>query len=470
MSQITVIGTGYVGLVTGSCLSDFGHRIICVDNDEDKVRRLQNGEVPIYEPGLEAIVERNTYYNRLNFTTDTAEAVRSSEVIFIAVGTPPADDGSADLQYVEAVARDIGRAMDGYRVIVDKSTVPIGTGRRVQGWVREELDKRGVSFEFDVVSNPEFLREGNAIQDFTHPDRVVVGSDSERARDVMRQVYRVLYLNETPFIETNIETAEMIKYAANAFLALKITFINETANLCEKVGANVQDVARAMGRDGRISPKFLHAGPGYGGSCFPKDTRALAEIGRAAGARLHLIEQTVESNERQKKLTAAKVRTVLSAAGRKSGDAKAGTDSAANSSGGAQGPDAAGDLAGMTIAVLGLAFKPNTDDMRESPAITIMTELAAAGAHFRAYDPEAMEEAAWRLEHIKEHVAFTADEYEAMDGADAVLILTEWNQFRNLDLERVKKLLKAPYFFDLRNIYNRPMLEELGFIYTGVGV
>lgn len=467
MSQITVIGTGYVGLVTGSCLSDFGHRIICVDNDADKVRRLQNGEVPIYEPGLEAIVERNTYYNRLNFTTDTAEAVRSSEVIFIAVGTPPADDGSADLQYVEAVARDIGRAMDGYRVIVDKSTVPIGTGRKVQGWVREELDKRGVSFEFDVVSNPEFLREGNAIQDFTHPDRVVVGSDSERAREVMRQVYRVLYLNETPFIETSVETAEMIKYAANAFLALKITFINETANLCEKVGANVQDVARAMGRDGRISPKFLHAGPGYGGSCFPKDTRALAEIGRAAGARLHLIEQTVESNERQKYLTAAKVRTVMSRAKAGADTAKAGGP---DSGGGAQSPDGAGDLTGMTIAVLGLAFKPNTDDMRESPAITIMTELAAAGAHFRAYDPEAMEEAVWRLEHIKEHVAFSADEYEAMDGADAVLILTEWNQFRNLDLGRVKKLLKAPYFFDLRNIYNRPMLEELGFFYTGVGV
>jgi UDPglucose 6-dehydrogenase len=362
--------------------------------------------------------------------------------------------------------------MDGYLVIVDKSTVPIGTGRKVQGWVREELDRRGVSFEFDVVSNPEFLREGSAVQDFTHPDRVVVGSDSERALDIMRQVYRVLYLNETPFIETGIETAEMIKYAANAFLALKITFINETANLCEKVGANVQDVARAMGRDGRISPKFLHAGPGYGGSCFPKDTRALAEIGRAAGARLHLIEQTVESNERQKKLTAAKVRTVMSRAKAGADTAKAGAGGAegGTSSGAAQGPDDAGDLSGMTIAVLGLAFKPNTADMRESPAITIMTELAAAGASFRAYDPEAMEEAAWRLEHIKEHVAFTADEYEAMDGADAVLILTEWNQFRNLDLGRVKQLLKAPYFFDLRNIYNRPMLEELGFIYTGVGV
>jgi len=277
----------------------------------------------------------------------------------------------------------------------------------------------------------------------------------------MRQVYRVLYLNETPFIETNIETAEMIKYSANAFLAMKITFINEVANLSEKVGANVQDVARAMGRDGRISPKFLHAGPGYGGSCFPKDTRALAEIGKAAGARQHLIERTVESNEQQKHLMAAKVRSAL-----------AGASGAAGSSGTAAGTATAAsdDLSGKTLAVLGLAFKPNTDDMRESPAITIISDLAAAGAHFRAYDPEAMEEAAWRLEHVKDHVAFTADEYEAMDGADAVLILTEWNQFRNLDLQRVKELLKTPNFFDLRNIYNRPMLEELGFTYYGVGV
>jgi len=423
MSKITVIGTGYVGLVTGSCLSDFGHKITCVDNDKKKIARLLKGEIPIYEPGLEAIVERNAYYGRLNFSTDTAAAVAESEVIFIAVGTPPADDGSADLQYVEAVAREIARAMDGYRVIVDKSTVPIGTGARVRAWVQEELDKRGASYEFDVVSNPEFLREGSAVQDFTHPDRIVVGTESDRARDTMRQVYRVLYLNETPFIETNIETAEMIKYSANAFLAMKITFINEVANLSEKVGANVQDVARAMGRDGRISPKFLHAGPGYGGSCFPKDTRALAEIGKAAGARQYLIERTVESNEQQKHLMADKVRSALSAAGA-----------------------ASGDLSGKTLAVLGLAFKPNTDDMRESPAITIISDLAAAGAHFRAYDPE------------------------AMDGADAVLILTEWNQFRNLDLQRVKELLKTPNFFDLRNIYNRPMLEELGFTYYGVGV
>jgi len=448
MSQITVIGTGYVGLVTGSCLSDFGHKITCVDNDQKKIARLLKGEIPIYEPGLEPIVERNAYYGRLSFTTDTAKAVGDSEVIFIAVGTPPADDGSADLQYVEAVAREIARAMDGYRIIVDKSTVPIGTGSRVRAWVQEELDKRGADYEFDVVSNPEFLREGSAVRDFTHPDRIVIGTESEKARDIMRQVYRVLYLNETPFIETNIETAEMIKYAANAFLAMKITFINEVANLSEKVGANVQDVARAMGRDGRISPKFLHAGPGYGGSCFPKDTKALAEIGKTAGARMHLIEQTVDSNERQKHIMAKKVRDALTASA-----AAADTD-----------------LSGMSLAVLGLAFKPNTDDMRESPAITIISDLAAAGAHFRAYDPEAMEEAAWRLEHVKDHVAFTADEYEAMDGADAVLILTEWNQFRNLDLQRVKELLRQPYFFDLRNIYNRPMLEELGFNYIGVGV
>jgi len=480
MSNISVIGTGYVGLVTGSCLSDFGHKIICVDNDQDKVRRLQSGEIPIYEPGLEAIVERNTYYNRLTFTIDAAEAVLASEVIFIAVGTPPAEDGSADLQYVEAVARQIGMTMNGYRIIVDKSTVPIGTGRRVQGWIREELEKRSVSFDFDVVSNPEFLREGSAIQDFTHPDRVVIGAESDRAREGMRQVYRVLYLNETPFIETNIETAEMIKYAANAFLAMKITFINETANLCEKVGANVQDVARAIGRDGRISPKFLHAGPGYGGSCFPKDTRALAEIGKASGSRMSLIENTVEANNRQKKLMAEKVKAVLCGSGDAAGSqadgvSETGIGRKAPSEAGTAAADDAGsrkaaDLSGKTIAVLGLAFKPNTDDMRESPAIDIMTELAAAGAHFRAYDPEAMEEAAWRLEHIKEHTAFTADEYEAMDGADAVLILTEWNQFRNLDLNRVKQLLKTPYFFDLRNIYNRPMIEELGFIYTGVGV
>jgi len=381
MSNITVIGTGYVGLVTGTCLADFGHKVICADNNDEKIVTLNKGEkLPIYEPGLKAIVDRNVYYKRLSFTTDVDSAVRQSEIVFIAVGTPPADDGSADLQYVEAVARQIGRNIDTYTVVVDKSTVPIGTGQKVKGWLREELETRGADVPFDVVSNPEFLREGSALHDFTHPDRVVIGCESEKAQDLMRTVYRVLYLNETPFVETNIETAEMIKYASNAFLAMKITFINEVANLCDKVGANVQDVARAMGRDGRISPKFLHPGPGYGGSCFPKDTRALAEIGKLTGARQYMIEQTVESNERQKAHMAQKVKETLGE-----------------------------DLSGKTIAVLGLAFKQDTDDMRESPALTILTELADLGARFRAYDPEAMEESSWRLAHLKEQISYVID-------------------------------------------------------------
>lgn len=440
MSNIAVIGTGYVGLVTGVCLSDFGHHVVCVDNDPKKIEKLNNGELPIYEPGLLPIVERNRYYGRIKFTTDTRKAVESCDIVFIAVGTPPAEDGSADLRHVEDAAREIARAMNGYKVVVDKSTVPIGTGRKVKNWISEELKNRNVDHPFDVVSNPEFLREGSALQDFTHPDRVVVGAESERAISMMKDVYRVLYLNETPFVETNLETAEMIKYASNAFLAVKITFINEVANLCEKVGANVQDVARAMGKDGRISPKFLHAGPGYGGSCFPKDTKALVDIGKKAEARLHLVEQSIESNEKQKHRMAEKVAATM------------------------------GDLKGKKIAVLGLAFKPNTDDMRESPAITIMNDLAACGARFSAYDPEAINEAKWRLENIKEHIAYCSDEYAAIDKADAVMILTEWNQFRNLDLDRVKKTLKGNHFFDFRNIYRRQEMEERGFVYCGVGV
>ncbi len=440
MSNIAVIGTGYVGLVTGVCLSDFGHHVVCVDNDPKKIEKLNNGELPIYEPGLLPIVERNRYYGRIKFTTDTRKAVESCDIVFIAVGTPPAEDGSADLRHVEDAAREIARAMNGYKVVVDKSTVPIGTGRKVKNWISEELKNRNVDHPFDVVSNPEFLREGSALQDFTHPDRVVVGAESERAISMMKDVYRVLYLNETPFVETNLETAEMIKYASNAFLAVKITFINEVANLCEKVGANVQDVARAMGKDGRISPKFLHAGPGYGGSCFPKDTKALVDIGKKAEARLHLVEQSIESNEKQKHRMAEKVAATM------------------------------GDLKGKKIAVLGLAFKPNTDDMRESPAITIMNDLVACGARFSAYDPEAINEAKWRLENIKEHIAYCSDEYAAIDKADAVMILTEWNQFRNLDLDRVKKTLKGNQFFDFRNIYRRQEMEERGFVYCGVGV
>jgi len=301
MSKIAIIGTGYVGLVTGAVLSDFGHNIICVDNDIKKIEKLKAGEVPIFEPGLKTIIERNSFYGRLTFSTDTEKAVNESDIIFIAVGTPSSEDGSADLKYVEQVARKIAQSMNNPKIIVDKSTVPIGTGAKVKKWIKEELDKRGEAISFDIVSNPEFLREGSAVQDFTHPDRVVIGSDSKTALEAMKEVYRVLYLNETPFIETNLETAEMIKYSSNAFLAMKITYINEIANLCEKVGANVQDVAKAMGRDGRISPKFLHAGPGYGGSCFPKDSQALVKIGKEAGTPINLIEQTIKSNENQKK-------------------------------------------------------------------------------------------------------------------------------------------------------------------------
>ena len=318
MAKITIVGTGYVGLVSGACLADFGNTVVCVDNNDEKIKTLKEGGIPIYEPGLDDVVIRNVDAGRLSFTTDINDSVQKSGVVFIAVGTPPADDGSADLTYVEAVAREIGQAMNGYKVIVDKSTVPIGTGDKVRGWISDELSKRGgnaAGIEFDVVSNPEFLREGSAVQDFTHPDRVVIGAESDKARSIMKDVYRSLYLTETPYIETNIKSAEMIKYASNSFLAVKITFINEVANLCEKLGANVQDVAKAMGRDGRIGGKFLHPGPGYGGSCFPKDTQAMARIGRDAGEPLSIIETTVEANDRQKKRMVGKIENGLGGQG-----------------------------------------------------------------------------------------------------------------------------------------------------------
>ena len=442
MSKIAVIGTGYVGLVSGACLADFGNHVVCVDNNAEKIAALKTGVIPIYEPGLDLVVARNIAAGRLSFTMDLAAAVKANDVAFIAVGTPPSDDGSADLRYVEQVSREIARAMDFYKIIVDKSTVPVGTGRKVEGWIREELSARGVDLPFDVVSNPEFLREGSAVQDFTHPDRVVIGSESERAHTIMKDVYRSLYLNETPYIETNLETAEMIKYASNAFLAVKITFINEVANLCEKVGANVQDVAKAMGRDGRIGAKFLHPGPGYGGSCFPQDTQAMARTGRDHGEPLSIIEATIEANEKQKARMVEKIETGLGGTG---------------------------SLSGKTIAILGLSFKPNTDDMRDSPAIAVCEGLVARGAKLRAWDPAAMKEAAWRLASIKDSLLFANDEYDALDGADALVLMTEWNQFRNLDLDRVKTLLKAPNFFDLRNVYKREELETEGFAYFAVG-
>ncbi|MDR2943438.1 MAG: UDP-glucose/GDP-mannose dehydrogenase family protein [Treponema sp.] len=439
MAKIAVIGTGYVGSVSGACLADFGNHVICVDTDNEKIEALKKGIIPIYEPGLDAVVARNIACGRLSFSTDIAFAAKESDIIFIAVSTPPADDGSADLAYVETAARQIGSLIEKYTVIVNKSTVPVGTARKVISWVSDEITKRGLSTEFDVVSNPEFLREGTAVYDSTHPDRVVIGSESERARNIMKDVYRSLYLNETPYIETNLESAEMIKYASNAFLAVKITFINEISNLCEKTGADIRAVAKAMGKDGRIGSKFLHPGPGYGGSCFPKDTRAIAKIGRNNDEILHIVEAAIEANENQKLRAAKKIESVL------------------------------GSLSGKTIALLGLSFKPNTDDMRESPAITICEYLANRGAHLRLYDPAAMKSAQWRLKALEKSAYYAVDEYDAANSADALVIVTEWNQFRNLDLYKVKELLASPYFFDLRNIYKKQEAVAGGLKYFGIG-
>jgi len=443
MVNITIIGTGYVGLVSGACLADFGNTVVCVDSDVGKIEKLKNGDISIFEPGLDEVVERNIKTGRLSFTTELGSSLNKSDVIFIAVGTPPAEDGSADLQYVEQAARQIGNFINRYTIIVDKSTVPIGTGQKVKSWISEELGKRGLNVEFDVVSNPEFLREGTAVYDFTHPDRVVIGAESDKARNIMKNVYRVLYLNETPYIETNIESAEMIKYAANAFLAVKISFINEIANLCEKTGANIKHVAKAIGKDGRIGSKFLHPGPGYGGSCFPKDTKAIAAIARENGSPLSIVETTISSNERQKTKMLDKIE---------------------------KGMSGSGSLHDKTIAILGLAYKNNTSDMRESPAIAICEGLVERGARLRLYDPAAMQEAVWRLKSIEKNIFFANNEYNAMEGSHALVLATEWNQFRNLDLKKVKELLLSPYFFDLRNIYNKDEVTSAGFNYFGVGI
>jgi UDPglucose 6-dehydrogenase len=447
MINIAMMGAGYVGLVSGACLADFGHTVICVDRDGEKIGLLQNGEIPFYEPGLKDMIRRNAAAGRLFFSTSLPEALQKSEVVFIAVGTPPAKDGGADLSQVESAAREIGAAMRGYKVIVNKSTVPVGTGKKTARWIRCELARRidgdkAPDAEFDLVCNPEFLREGSAIQEFTHPDRVVIGAETERARNIMKEVYRSLYLNETPFIETNIETAEMIKYAANAFLAVKISFINETANLCEKTGADVQEVARAMGRDGRIGAKFLHPGPGYGGSCFPKDTRALARTGREQESPLLIVEAAIQANENQKQRMVKKIAACF---------------------------ESGGGLAGKTIALLGLAFKPNTGDTREAPALAIIRGLVQAGARIQASDPAALPEASRHLAEFGNAIGCFDDEYRAIAGCDALVIVTEWNQYRNLDLRRVKKLLKTPVLFDLRNIYKRQAVEQEGFRYFAVG-
>jgi UDPglucose 6-dehydrogenase len=431
--RIAMIGTGYVGLVSGACFSEFGVAVTCVDKDAGKIARLKRGEIPIYEPGLDQIVDSNMRAGRLEFTTDLAAAVKGADAVFIAVGTPSRrGDGHADVSYVFGAAEEIARALTGYAVVVTKSTVPVGTGRRVAEIIRKTRPEA----QFDVVSNPEFLREGSAIQDFMRPDRVVIGSESERAKDVMREVYRPLYLIETPMIFTAIETAELTKYAANSFLATKISFINEVADLCEQLGADVQDVARGIGLDGRIGRKFLHAGPGYGGSCFPKDCLALVRTAQEAGAPVSLVETTVRVNETRKEKMAARI---IRACG--------------------------GSVEGKTIAVLGLTFKPNTDDMRESASLAIIPALQRAGAAIRAFDPEGMEEA----KKLLEGVAFCEGAYDAMEGADAVVILTEWNEFRALDMRRVRELLRSPTIIDLRNIYKPADMAEAGFYYFSIG-
>jgi UDPglucose 6-dehydrogenase len=431
--RIAVIGTGYVGLVSGACFSEFGVSVTCVDKDADKIARLRQGEMPIYEPGLDQIVESNVRAGRLAFTTDLAAAVAGADAVFIAVGTPSRrGDGHADLSYVFAAAEEIARALTGYAVVVTKSTVPVGTGRRVAEIIR----KARPELVFDVVSNPEFLREGSAIQDFMRPDRVVIGAESERAQGVMRELYRPLYLIETPMIFTAVETAELTKYAANSFLATKISFINEIADLCEQVGADVQDVAKGIGLDGRIGRKFLHAGPGYGGSCFPKDCLALVRTAQEAGAPVSIVETVVAVNDARKDRMAQRI---IRACG--------------------------GSVEGKTVAVLGLTFKPNTDDMRESASLTIIPALQQAGASIRAFDPEGMKEA----EKLLDGVAFCGGAYEAMEGADAVVIVTEWNEFRALDLKRVRTLLRSPTVIDLRNIYKPADMAEAGFFYFSIG-
>ncbi|MCG8591756.1 MAG: UDP-glucose/GDP-mannose dehydrogenase family protein [Proteobacteria bacterium] len=436
--NVSVIGTGYVGLVTGACFSEFGVQVTCVDQDRTKIEMLSRGESPIYEPGLEELVVRNTRAGRLAFTTDSAEAIRSALVIFIAVGTPPAEDGSTDLSYVEAVARDIGRNLDGYKVVVTKSTVPVGTALRVRQWIGEELATRGEDIHFSVASNPEFLREGAAIGDFMRPDRVVIGADEgdEHARAIMKDLYRPLYLNETPFVVTNIATAELAKYAANAFLATKISFINEMANLCEEIGGDVQGVARAMGLDRRIGPKFLHAGPGYGGSCFPKDTLSAAHFAREVGSQPEIVEAVIRVNAAQRQRMVDKIAEALGA-----------------------------PLAERRVAVLGLSFKPETDDIRDAPAIDIIRGLREQGVSVRAFDPVAMSAARKALPDVE----LCEDAYAACEGADAVVIVTEWNQFRMLDLERLKESLRQPLMLDLRNIYDPSPLERAGFRYVSVG-
>ncbi|MGD9543331.1 MAG: UDP-glucose/GDP-mannose dehydrogenase family protein [Methylocystis sp.] len=431
--NITMIGSGYVGLVSGACFADFGHNVICVDADASKIERLKAGVIPIYEPGLDELVANNVEQNRLSFTTELEPSVRGADAVFIAVGTPSRrGDGHADLSFVYAAAQTIAKALEGFTVVVNKSTVPVGTGDEVERIIREV----NPDADFTVVSNPEFLREGAAIEDFKRPDRVVIGVEDPRARDVMEEIYRPLSLNAPPLVFVGRRTSELTKYAANAFLATKITFINEIADLCEKVGADVQEVARGIGLDKRIGAKFLHAGPGYGGSCFPKDTLALIKTGQDEGASLRIVETVVAVNDARKRAMARKVIHALG-----------------------------GSVRGKKIALLGLAFKPNTDDMRDAPSLAIVASLAGDGAQVHAYDPESMTQA----RPLMPEVTFHDNAYSALDGADALAIVTEWDAFRALDLDRVKSLLKQPIIVDLRNVYRPGDVRKRGFTYVSVG-
>jgi UDPglucose 6-dehydrogenase len=432
--NITVVGTGYVGLVTGACFSEFGNHVTCVDKDVSKIEKLRRGEMPIYEPGLDELVERNVKAARLFFETDLPKAIRSSLVVFIAVGTPQGNDGRADLTFVREVAASVAENLNEYKVIVTKSTVPAGTGRMIRSIVEAS---RTEDHPFSVASNPEFLREGSAIEDFLRPNRIVLGTEDEAATAILRDLYRPLYLIETPIVVTDVVTAEVIKYASNAFLATKISFINEMADLCERLGADVHLVAKGMGLDNRIGRKFLHPGPGYGGSCFPKDTRAIVEIARDAGMALRIVEAVIDVNEDRIPRMAEKVRKALG-----------------------------GTLEGKVVGLLGLTFKPNTDDLRESPALRIMDALIAEGAHVRAYDPVGMP---FAQTVDRTGVTYCSNEYESAEGADALVIATEWNQFRALDLERVRKSLRRPVILDLRNVYDPAVVRSKGFEYHAVG-
>lgn len=431
--NLCVVGVGYVGLVSGACFAEFGNHVTCVDNDADKIASLNKGQIPIYEPGLEEMVSKNHREGRLVFTTDLAEGVSDALVIFVAVGTPEGDNGEADLRYVWQVARSIGETMEDYKVVVTKSTVPVGTGKKVEEIIHQNQRR---PLEFDVVSNPEFLREGAAIEDFMRPNRVVIGAQNERAKAIMRDLYRPLFLTETPFVITSIETSEMVKYASNAFLATKISFINEMANICELAGADVNVVAKGMGLDGRIGPKFLHAGPGFGGSCFPKDTAAIAQLSKEKGYTFRIVEAVMEVNRNQRSIMVAKIENALEE-----------------------------KLDGKVIAVLGLTFKPNTDDIRDAPSLDILPPLVASGAKVRAFDPAGNEPA----QKVMPELEYCENAYQAAEGADALVIMTEWNQFRNLDWARLKKIMKGRVVVDLRNVYPPQLVRDEGFAYISVG-